>query len=443
MLGAAPAAVKTAWAAQDERDGLREARPVSGPALRDALLAAAAGGRVPVKVGMLAGAGQVSLVAGILRGREGFACADPVMGPSAGGRWADRKWVEAFRAEMPGSVDLITPNLAEARELAGIEGGTAEECADALAGTGFAGIAVTGCEGEGGTCADLVRIDGRTAWLAGRRIDGAARGTGCTHSTTACAAVALGESPEDAVVIGRMQAAAKVAGRMDGWPSMEFLPALADSPVAFPPPKPADTTHPRGVCPLVDDPARIDGLAGTGVSSVQLRVKDLSDSEAAAAVRDAAIRATKAGLALFVNDHWRACCEVGGDAIAGVHLGQEDLGGADLAAIRARGLSMGITANGWAEAAAAMAAGPSYVSFGPVHPTRSKETAKRPVGAARLRLLCRGLAVPALAIGGVNPENVAEVAASGVRGVAAIGACSTPDATRRLVAAWEEEAAQR
>lgn len=392
---------------------------------------------------MLAGAGQVALVAGVLRGREGFACADPVMGPSAGGRWADRKWVEAFRAEMPGSADLITPNLAEARELAGLDGGTAEECADALAGMGFSGVAVTGGEGEGGTCADLARIDGRTAWLLGTRIEGAARGTGCTHSTTACAAVALGEDQTDAVVIGRMQAAAKVAGRMDGWPSMEFLPALADSPDAFPPPAPASAAHPRGVCPLVDDPARIDGLAGTGVTSVQLRVKGLADAEAAEAVRDAATRAARAGLALFVNDHWRACCEAGGDAVAGVHLGQEDLKGADLAAVRARGLSVGITANGWAEAAAALAAGPSYVSFGPVHPTKSKETAKRPVGTARLRLLCRGLAVPALAIGGINPENVAEVAASGVRGVAAIGACSTPDSTRRLAAAWEAAAAQR
>lgn len=443
MLGAEPVPVKTAWAAQGEAEGLVEVRPASGPALRDALLAATAGGQVPVKVGMLAGAGQVALVAGILRGRAGFACADPVMGPSAGGRWADRVWVEAYRSVMPGAADLITPNLAEARELAGLEGGTAEECAEALAGMGFSGVAVTGGDGGGDTCADLLRMDGRTAWLVGRRAEGAARGTGCTHSTTACAAVALGEEPADAAVIGRMQAAAKVAGRTDGWPSMEFLPALADSPGGFPPPAPASGAHPRGVCPLVDDPARIDGLAGTGVSSVQLRMKGLSGAKAAGAVRDAAARAAKAGLALFVNDHWQACCEAGGDAVAGVHLGQQDLRGADLAAIRARGLSLGVTANGWAEAAAALAAGPSYVSFGPVHPTKSKKTARRPVGAARLRLLCRGLAVPALAIGGINPSNVADVAACGVLGAAAIGACSTPDATRRLVAAWEAAAAQR
>ena len=201
---------------------------------------------------------------------------------------------------------------------------------------------------------------------------------------------------------------------------------------------------PAGVWALIDEPSKINDLANAGVRSFQLRVKDAGVATVASLVLDASERARESGARLFVNDHWKVCCDLQDGTVDGVHLGQDDLRKADLKTIHSRGLAIGVTANGWAEAAKALAVGPAYVSYGPVFPTRSKETTRRTVGVSRLELLCNGLPIPALAIGGITPERVGEVAQAGVSGIAAIEACSSPEAARRLVSAWEKaQASQR
>ena len=443
-LGANPAAVKTAWASQDDATGLKGVTAVSASALRDSLRSALSLARdAPVKVSMLPDAASIETSASELARHSGTVVADPVMGPSSGGSWAGPGWLEAYRKHMPRATDLLTPNLAEARALAGKDGGDARQCAESLAQAGFGTLVITGGDDKGKACADLVYAEGKARWLLGERLPGTSRGTGCAHSTSVSAALACGESMQDAIVIGRMQATAKVAGSMRGWPSMAFLPRLADSPTL----EPASGTRlkgPAGVWALIDKPSRIDDLADAGVRSFQLRVKDAGDATVASLVLDACERAREHGARLFVNDHWKVCCDLQDGTVDGVHLGQDDLRDADLKAIRSRGLAIGVSANGWAEAAAALAAGPAYVSFGPVFPTRSKETTRRTVGVRRLGLLCNGLPIPALAIGGITPERVGEVAQAGASGIAAIEACSSPEAARRLVSSWKEaQASQR
>ena len=85
--------------------------------------------------------------------------------------------------------------------------------------------------------------------------------------------------------------------------------------------------------PIFDHAAWLARLLPLGVRLVQLRVKDLHEPELRAPDPPRARSLRRGGRPLVVNDYWRLAIEEGCDF---VHLGQEDLDGADLAAIRAR-----------------------------------------------------------------------------------------------------------
>ena len=87
-----------------------------------------------------------------------------------------------------------------------------------------------------------------------------------------------------------------------------------------------------GFYPVVPDAAWVQRLLDWGVRTVQLRIKaaDHTPAEIASQVR-AAVAAGRAvpGAQVFINDHWQLALAAGA---YGVHLGQEDLDTADLAA---------------------------------------------------------------------------------------------------------------
>jgi thiamine-phosphate pyrophosphorylase len=105
-----------------------------------------------------------------------------------------------------------------------------------------------------------------------------------------------------------------------------------------------------------------------------------------------------------------------------VHLGQGDLDGADLAAIRAAGLRLGVSTHDEAELARALAAGPDYVALGPIWPTLLKRMPWAPQGLAKLALWKRrlGAAIPLVAIGGLTPERARAALAAGADSAAVV-----------------------
>ena len=97
---------------------------------------------------------------------------------------------------------MITPNLPEARVLAGDGEGDAEQLARALHALGPAAVVVTG--GHRDEATDLF-FDGEElhAIPGERHADGAAHGSGCTHSSALAAHLALGYSPLEAAMAAR------------------------------------------------------------------------------------------------------------------------------------------------------------------------------------------------------------------------------------------------
>ncbi|MCP3978104.1 MAG: thiamine phosphate synthase [bacterium] len=159
-------------------------------------------------------------------------------------------------------------------------------------------------------------------------------------------------------------------------------------------------------------------LAG-GADVVQYRDKRGGDYRDRLALARALVTTLAGGTRVVVNDH----PEVARDAdAAGVHLGH-----ADVTPQRARSIVgderlVGRTANDLAEAVAQADSGADYLGVGPVYGTRSKQRPAPTLGIAGLRRIVSAVGIPVIAIGGIRPENVADILAAGAHGVAVLSA---------------------
>ena len=170
--------------------------------------------------------------------------------------------------------------------------------------------------------------------------------------------------------------------------------------------------------PIFDHPDWLRRALPLGVRLVQLRIKDLPADETRALLEEGRDLCRRAGAVMVVNDHWQAAIELGCDWL---HLGQEDLEGADLAAIRRAGLRLGISTHDHAELDRALALQPDYVALGPVWPTILKKMRWHEQGLERLtewRHLVGG--VPLVAIGGLSVARAAPAFAAGADIVSAV-----------------------
>jgi thiamine-phosphate pyrophosphorylase len=173
------------------------------------------------------------------------------------------------------------------------------------------------------------------------------------------------------------------------------------------------------------------------VKTVQLRIKDADDEEIRRQIAAALEMTKKSGCQLIVNDYWQAAIDLGADYI---HLGQEDLATADLAAIRSAGTKLGISTHSHEELETALDAGPAYVALGPIYETKLKAMKWAPQGLERVVEWKRRIgALPLVVIGGITPERAGAVIAAGADSVAVITdfmSAPHPEARVRLWLEW-------
>ena len=163
--------------------------------------------------------------------------------------------------------------------------------------------------------------------------------------------------------------------------------------------------------PIFDDVSWLARTLPLGVRLVQLRLKDRPLPDLRAQIRRARDLCRAAGAVLVVNDHWQLALEEGCDW---VHLGQEDLDRADMAAIRAGGLRLGISTHDRDELARALALRPDYIALGPVWPTILKKMKWHQQGVEKLTEWKAAIGdIPLVAIGGLTPERALMAFAAG------------------------------
>jgi thiamine-phosphate pyrophosphorylase len=191
--------------------------------------------------------------------------------------------------------------------------------------------------------------------------------------------------------------------------------------------------------PIVPDLAWLERLVPLGVTTVQLRLKDAAPERVRHEIAESLKVCARHGCQLIVNDYWQEALALGADYI---HLGQEDLAAADVGAIHAKGVRLGISTHSAEELAVALAARPDYVALGPIYETKLKVMKWAPQGLARLaEWKGRIEALPLVAIGGITPERADGVVAAGADSVAVITDFFThpdPVARVRQWVAWAE-----
>jgi thiamine-phosphate pyrophosphorylase len=191
--------------------------------------------------------------------------------------------------------------------------------------------------------------------------------------------------------------------------------------------------------PIVPDLAWLRRLVPLGVKTIQLRLKDASGDVIEREIAAGVEFCSRHGCQLIVNDYWQDALRLGAGY---VHLGQEDLAGADVAAIKAKGVRLGISTHSPEELETALAARPDYVALGPIYETKLKAMKWAPQGLDRIADWKRRIgALPLVAIGGINPERASSVVAAGADSVAVITDFFThpdPEGRVREWLAWAE-----
>ncbi|EOU9562987.1 thiamine phosphate synthase [Cronobacter dublinensis] len=175
-----------------------------------------------------------------------------------------------------------------------------------------------------------------------------------------------------------------------------------------------------GLYPVVDSVEWIARLLEADVRTLQLRIKDKTDADVEADVRAAINLGKRYHARLFINDYWRLAIK---HQAYGVHLGQEDLQTADLNAIRAAGLRLGVSTHDDMEIDVALAVRPSYIALGHVFPTQTKQMPSAPQGLAQLAAHVQRLGdYPTVAIGGISLARAPAVLETGVGSIAVVSA---------------------
>jgi thiamine-phosphate pyrophosphorylase len=180
-------------------------------------------------------------------------------------------------------------------------------------------------------------------------------------------------------------------------------------------------------------------LAG-GAPVVQVRLKSGSDRRRFDLTRGIVDLCSGTGTMCLVNDRLDLALATGAD---GVHLGADDLPVAPARRLAPDGFVIGVSALGTTtpEVLAAIAEADQYVDYvgvGPVYPTSSKPDIPQPMGEAVLAEIAGRCDIPLIAISGITEQRVPAVLATGVQGIAVIGAVSQAPEPAKAVARLKE-----
>ncbi len=188
--------------------------------------------------------------------------------------------------------------------------------------------------------------------------------------------------------------------------------------------------------PIFDDVSWLKRMLPLGIQLVQLRIKDASDDHVRAQIAEGQALCRAHDCVLVINDYWQAAIDLGCDWI---HLGQEDLDEADLKAIRAAGIKMGVSTHDDDELERVLAMQPDYVALGPVYPTILKKMKWHQQGLPRVtEWKARVGDVPLVGIGGMSVERAPGVFEAGADIVSAVTDITLNDDPEGRVRQWLE-----
>ncbi len=412
-----------------------------------------------IKSGLLANQFQIKKLVSLVNDRDLPLICDPVFAATSGTNFTTAQLSKKYIEEILPHCFLITPNIPEAEQLTGKKirtRGDMEIAARLINELGAKNVYIKGGHfikeqdaSKNNFAMDFFLSCEETKnsfwlsspWVATKNT----RGTGCAFASSVAATIALGYTIKDAVVIGKMsinqglrqsysigsnndETLQKGPINITKFPnSQKDLPILTQTPNqnleqdAFPS---CTEQGDLGLYPVVDSVEWLKRLLPLGVSTAQIRIKNLDGDALEEEIRNAIALGREFNCRLFINDYWKLAVK---HQAYGVHLGQEDLDTADIKSIFNAGLRLGTSTHCHYEVARAIAHKPSYIACGPVYETTTKIMPWVPHGIDGLNYWNKLLDYPVVAIGGINHERLKSVIATKTSGVAMITAITLAD----------------
>ncbi|MEM7209990.1 MAG: thiamine phosphate synthase [Pseudomonadota bacterium] len=186
--------------------------------------------------------------------------------------------------------------------------------------------------------------------------------------------------------------------------------------------------------PIFDSSDWVTRLVPIGIKLMQLRIKDKADEALRSEIKKSKSVCDANHCQLIVNDYWQLAIDLGCDFI---HLGQEDLDDADIDAIRASGIRIGISTHSETELERALKLSPDYIALGPVYPTILKKMPWDPQGLERVSQWKNRIGdIPLVGIGGLNLDRARGVLDAGADVVSLVTDITLNSDPETQVAKW-------
>ena len=162
--------------------------------------------------------------------------------------------------------------------------------------------------------------------------------------------------------------------------------------------------------------AKVETACRSGVTIVQLREKNLTTNQYYQLAKKVKEITDTYQVPLIIDDRLDICLAV--DA-AGLHIGDDELPVSVARQVLGPDKILGVTAKTVKRALEAEEGGANYLGTGAIFPTTTKENAPITL-ISTLKTNCQRVAIPVVAIGGLTSENIDQLAATGIAGVAVV-----------------------
>ena len=161
---------------------------------------------------------------------------------------------------------------------------------------------------------------------------------------------------------------------------------------------------------------KVETACRSGVTIVQLREKNLTTNQYYQLAKQVKEITDAYQVPLIIDDRLDVCLAV--DA-AGLHIGDDELPVSVARKVLGPEKILGVTAKTVKRALEAEEGGANYLGTGAIFPTTTKENAPITL-ISTLKTICQTVAIPVAAIGGLTSENIDQLAATGIAGVAVV-----------------------
>ena len=161
---------------------------------------------------------------------------------------------------------------------------------------------------------------------------------------------------------------------------------------------------------------KVETACRSGVTIIQLREKNLTTNQYYHLAKQVKEITDAYQVPLIIDDRLDVCLAV--DA-AGLHIGDDELPVSVARQVLGPDKILGVTAKTVKRALEAETSGADYLGTGAIFPTTTKENAPITL-ISTLKTICQMVAIPVVAIGGLTSENIDQLAATGIAGVAVV-----------------------